>query len=207
VRAAVAIALALLVGCSSAEPSNPASPSVAASPSGDGIRPLVGDGAELEPGRYRYDPFEPSTTFAVGEGWVGGHTLAEYFDVFHGDELSVGFARPGFVMGADGQVDVAELTPRTALETIEGNDVRAEPIERTELAAVPGFEMSFSVTGPTLVFGGPEGELTLERPWEQRAIAVEVDGALVIVLVQSTADATAADRAAAEDVLASIRFD
>jgi MmyB-like transcription regulator ligand binding domain len=55
--------------------------------------------------------------------------------------------------------------------------------------------------------GGPEGELTLERPWEQRAIAVEVDGALVIVLVQSTADATAADRAAAEDVLASIRFD
>jgi hypothetical protein len=209
VRAVVAIGIALLVGCSSAGPSDPATPSgsVAASPSGDDIRPLVGDGAGLEPGRYRFDPFEPSTTFEVDEGWVGGHTLAEFFDVFHGEELSVGFARPGFVMGADGRVDVAELTPRSALETIEDNGVRAEPIQPTELAGIPGFVMSFSVTAPTLVFGGPEGELTLDPSWEQRAIALDVDGALVIVLVQWTADATTGDRAAAEHVLASIRFD
>jgi hypothetical protein len=207
VRAVVPVALALLVGCSSAEPSNLASPPVTESPPDDGIRPFVGEGAELEPGRYRYDPFEPSTTFAVGKGWVGGHTLAEFFDVFRGDDLTVGFARPAFVMGADGEVDVADLTPRTALETIESNGVQADRIERAELAAVPGSEMSFSVTRPTSVFGGPEGALTLEPPWEQRAIALEVDGALVIVLVQWTAGATAADHAAAEDVLASIRFD
>lgn len=198
------VVLMLLVACSGSDPSEPSARS--ASPSGEEVRSFVGDGAALEPGRYRSDAFEPPMTFEVGKGWTGGHSLSEYFDVFHGDELVIGFARPGFVAGADGDVDVAGLTPRTALEAIDGNAAHAGPITATELAGMPAFEMSFRITTPTVVFGGPEGELTIEPRWEQRAIALDVDGVLVLVLVQRTADAMPSDRSAAEDVLASIRF-
>jgi hypothetical protein len=211
VRRLAPVVLVVLAACSSSDPAVPSSPSPPASasgsPSADATRPLVGDGAALEPGRYRFDAFQPPLTFAVGEGWVGGHTLAEYFDVFYGDELVIGFARPGFVRGAEGNVDVAELTPRTMLETIEGNAVRAGPITPTELRGLPAFEMSFQVAARTVVFGGPEGELRIEPRWEQRAIALDVDGELVLVLVQWTADAMLSDRSAADDVLRTIRFD
>jgi hypothetical protein len=211
VRRLAPVVLVVLAACSSPDPSVPTSLSAPASASGSfsahAARPLVGDGAALEPGRYRFEAFRPPLTFAVGEGWVGGHTLSEYFDVFHGDELVLGFARPGFVAGAVSNVDVAGLTPLATLETIEGNAARAGAITTTELGSLPALEMSFHVAAPTVLFGGPEGELTIEPRWDQRAIAVDVDGVLVLVVVQWTADATPSDRSAADDVLRTIRFE
>jgi hypothetical protein len=215
VRRLAPIVLVVLAACSSPDASVSTSPSpmtspsppTSASPSTDAARPFVGDGAALEPGRYRFDAFSPPLTFVVGEGWVGGHTVSEYFDIFHGDELVIGFGRPEFVGGADGNVEVGELTPRTMLATIGGNVARSGSITSTELGGLPAFEMSFHVRAPTAVFGGPNGRLTIEPRWDQRAITLDVGGVVVLVLVQWTADATASDLSAADDVLRTIRFD
>jgi hypothetical protein len=165
---------------------------------------LVGEGTPLEPGRYRFSPFDPPLTFEVAAGWEGGHTHVEFFDVWYGEDVSVGFARPAFVNGVDGPVEIGRLTPRGVLDTIAGRGFEVSDVASTTIGEVPALEMRFRVEETTALFGGPEGELNIEPRFAQRAITLDVDRTLVVILVQTVGPAP---EDAIDALLSSVRFE
>lgn len=204
-RRLAALALATLVACSSAEPSTGPEQTPSASPSASSeVQEFVGEGAPFEAGRVRSSAFEPSFTFAVPEGWSGGHDHADYFDVWNGEDLVVGFGRPVSIPGPHGRIEVGSLTPRGALRAVARLVADPSPITATEIDGRPAVEMWFSVERRAGVLRFEAGTLHIEPPWRQRAFALDVGGTLMIVLVQTTApEADALDT----PVLSSIDFE
>jgi hypothetical protein len=183
VRRVAVLAIVALVACSTAPPAT------LPSPSGDkeAVQEFGGGGVPLEAGRVRYTAFEPSFTFAVPEGWSGGHDHADYFDVWNGTDLVVGFARPVAVPSRHGRIDTSTLTPRGALHAVARLGADPSPITSTEIDDRPAVEMSFTVDRRTGLLRFEAGTFHVEPPWRQRAIALDVGGTLVIVLVQTSA--------------------
>jgi hypothetical protein len=183
-----ALALATLVACSSAEPSTGPEPTASASPSASSeVQEFVGEGPPFEAGRVRSSAFEPPFTFAVPEGWSGGHDYADYFDVWNGEDLVVGFGTPISIPSPHGRIEVASLTPRGALRAVGALVADPSPITETKIDYRPAVEVSFPVDRRTGLLRFEGGTLHVEPPWRVRAIALEVDGTLVIVLVQARA--------------------
>lgn len=202
----IALVLVALTGCSSAatSPRSSTQPSRSPDVETETVQEFVGEGAPLEPERTRYSVFEPPFTFVVPEGWSGGHEHVDYFDIWNGEDLVIGFARPSAIPTSGGSVAWDPLTPNRALRLI--GELGAEPsrIAATEVDGRPALEMSFSVDRRThlLTFGA--GDFNVEPPWRQRAIAFDVGGALMLILVQRMAPGDEADEAS---VLSSIDFD
>jgi hypothetical protein len=183
--AALAIAVGTLAGCSGAAPATRPSPSASPTSTPEIVHEFVGE-APLEPGRTRYSAFEPAFTFVVPEGWAGGHEHPDYFDVWNGADLSVGFGRPIGIPGPDGRVDAGSLTPREVLQAIARIVADPSPISETEIDGRPAVEMSFSVDHRTGVLRFGAGTLHIEPPWRAQAFALEVGGARFVILVQTT---------------------
>jgi hypothetical protein len=170
------------------------------------VRPFVGDGTSLEPGRYRYDAFEPAMTFAVGPGWVGGHVHAEFFDVQREEGVLLGFARPTFVMGRDGAVDSGRLGALDALRAIASiRGVDTDPVATTAIDGRRAFEIRTRSAGAVELFGGDEGTFTAEAG-RHRVIALEVEGVLVLVIQHIWADDPASLEPLVQAVIDSVRF-
>jgi hypothetical protein len=187
-RIALVIVLALSVACSSEgtrepETSTPPTPSASSSPS-KGISRFEGDGAPLEPGRYAFDSFTgPPITFAIGPGWIGGHTHPEFFDVQReAGGVLLGFADPTFVVGAEGVVEVEGLSAEDAVGRIAANppfvggSVRSGTIDGRE-----AFEVGGMPETSVELFGSDDGTFTVE-PGSVRLIAVDVDGRLMLIV-------------------------
>jgi hypothetical protein len=209
VRRAAAFAALLLAACSGGVPAQPPrseTPAVPTPPSpsadADGVHEFLGE-APLEPGVTRYSLFEPPFTFVVPEGWEGGHSHADYFDVWNGADLVVGFGRPSAVPGPESRIDIDTLTPRDALRAMAELVDDPGPISETEIDGRPAFEMSFSVDRKAGLLRFDAGVLHIEPPWRQRAIAFEVDGVLLVFLLQSTEPDAELD----SPVLSSVEFE
>jgi hypothetical protein len=209
-RAAAGIAAVVLVACSGSgarpQPSRTEIPSVSTSPSlsadPNAVHEFLGE-APLEPGLTRYSLFEPPFTFLVPEGWEGGHAHADYFDVWNGADLVVGFGRPSSVPGPDGRIEVDALAPRDALRAMSELVDEPGPISETEIDGRPAVEMSFSVDRRAGVLRFDAGVLHVEPPWRQRAIAFDVDGVLLVFLLQTMRPDGALD----SPVLSSVEFE
>lgn len=209
-RRAVAFAAVMLVACSggaaTTEPERTGSPDVSSSPSPsadpNAVQEFLGE-APLEPGVTRYSLFEPPFTFVVPEGWEGGHAHADYFDVWNGVDFVVGFGRPAAVPGPDGRIDIETLTPRDTLLAMRELVDDPSPISETEVDDRPAFEMSFSVDRHAGVLRFDAGVLHIEPPWRQRAIAFEVDGVLLVFLLQTMQPDAALD----SPILSSVEFE
>jgi hypothetical protein len=187
-RIALVTALALSVACTSEGPnepetSTPRTPSDSPTAS-SGISRFEGDGAPLDPGRYAFDSFTgPPITFAIGSGWIGGHTHSEFFDVQReAGGVLLGFADPTFVVGAGGVVEVEGLNAEDAVGLIAANPpfvggaVRSGTIDGREAFEVRGMpETSVEL------FGGDDGTFTVE-PGSVRLIAVDVGGRLMLIV-------------------------
>ncbi|HET9249822.1 MAG TPA: hypothetical protein VFP13_07795 [Actinomycetota bacterium] len=201
-RWVLALVLAALSACSSAAPSpEPSrSPDVEAAT----VQEFVGEDAPLEPVRTRYSAFEPPFTFLVPEGWSGGHEHEDYFDVWDGEDLVIGFARPVAIPTSEGPVAWDSVTPNRALRLIGELGAEPGPIAETQVDGRPALERSFSVERRTGLLRFGAGVFHVEPPWRQRAIALEVDGTLLLILVQRMAPGDEADEAS---VLSSIDFD
>ena len=182
------LVLAFSVACASGSPRSPGS-STSRTASGsathsNGAEPFEGDGAPLDPGRYAYDSFTgPPITFAVGPGWIGGHTHPEFFDVQRetGGVL-LGFADPTFVVGAEGAVEIHGRSAEDAARTIAANppfvggSVRSATIGGRE-----AFEIQGMPETSTELFGSEDGTFTVE-PGSVRLIAVDVEGRLLLIV-------------------------
>jgi hypothetical protein len=173
----------------------------------DAPREVLGEGTPLDPGTYTYQPFEPRVTFALGEGWEGGHTLPEFFDVWRGHRVAVMFARPGFFLDANGQqVDSPGLTPEDALRLLRTRGASS----RAPSMVLDGTEVPSIVLRndrQTELFGGPEGALTADPGFRNRIAAVEVDGALVLVIVSAKTPLATDDRHAVAEMVGTISFE
>jgi len=202
VRWVLALVLAALTACSSAaqSPQPSRSPDVGAG----SVQEFVGEGTPLEPVRTRYSEFEPPFTFLVPGGWSGGHEHEDYFDIWNGEDLLIGFARPTAIPTSGGPVAWDSVMPNRALRLI--GELGAEPsrIAETEVDGRPALEMSFSVDRRTGLLRFGAGVFHVEPPWRQRAIAFDVDGTLLLILVQRMAPGDEADEAS---ILSSIDFD
>jgi len=211
VRRVVAFAAAMLVSCSAAgEPtpqppgaSSPAATSPSPSPNADAVHEFLGS-APLEPGVTTYSLFAPAFTFVVPEGWEGGHAHADYFDVWNGTDLVVGFGRPSAVPGPDGRIDMETLSPRAALRAMARIVDDPSPITETEVDGHPAFEMSLSVDRRAGLLRFEAGVLHVEPPWRQRAIAFDVRGILLVFLLQTKLPD---DDALDTPVLSSVQFE
>lgn len=196
------LALVALTACSSAAES----PQLSRSPNvGPGtVQEFVGEGAPLEPVRTRYSGFELPFTFLVPEGWSGGHEHEDYFDIWDGENLVIGFARPTAILTSGGPVAWDSVMPNRALRLIGELGAEPSPIAETEVDGRPALEMSFSVDRRTALLRFGAGVFHVEPPWRQRAIAFDVDGTLLLILVQRMAPGNEAEEAS---VLSSIDFD
>jgi hypothetical protein len=184
--AAAALAAALAVACATApraDRSAGADPTAPSSGTAETeISEFAGDGAPLDPGRYTYDAFEPAMSFEIGPGWIGGHSHAEFYDVQREEGVLLGFARPRFVVGAEGLVDVDDLGPENALRTIASIDaLDAGLVAPTSIGGRPAFELRFRTTESVPLFGGDEGTFTID-PGANRLLGVEVDDTLVLIV-------------------------
>lgn len=203
---AIGVALvAWLAACTAG--TGPSSPSPSVSPSPAAVRAFVGDGVALEPGRYRYDAFEPAMTFEVGTGWVGGHMHDEFFDVWRGRRAVVAFARPRFVQGDDGRVPVHGLDAREALEAIASiDDLEPSPIITTTVDGRPAIELRARSRGGVKLFGGDEGTF-IPNPGHHRIVALDVDGTLVLIYAQIMGEPGGRLEPVVQDVIDSVRFE
>ena len=194
--------LVILSACSREPVPDPPSPSQT-----DDVLAFEGDGTPLEPGRYRYEAFEPAMTFEVGPGWLGGHTHAEFYDVQREEGALVGFARPTFVMGRDGPVDVIGLDAREAIRTISSiEEIDADPITETTVDGRPAWEVRTSADASVELFGSDDGTFTAEAG-RHRLLGVDVDGILVLVIEHIWADAREPIEPMAQAVIDSVRFE
>jgi hypothetical protein len=202
VRWVLALVLAALSACSSAaqSPQPSRSPDVEAGT----VQEFVGEGTPLEPVRTRYSEFEPPFTFLVPKGWSGGHDHEDYFDIWNGEDLVIGFARPAAIPTSEGPVAWDSVMPNRALRLIGELGAEPSPIAETEVDGRPALEMSFSIDRRTGLLRFGAGVFHVEPRWRQRAIAFDVDGTLLQILVQRTAPGDEADEAS---VLSSIDFD
>jgi hypothetical protein len=201
VRWVLALVLAALSACSSTaqSPKPSRSPDVEAGT----VQEFVGEGTPLEPVRTRYSEFEPPFTFLVPKGWSGGHEHEDYFDIWNGEDLVIGFARPAAIPTSEGPVALDSVMPNRALRLIGELGAEPSPIAETEVDGRPALEMSFSVDRRTGLLRFGAGAFRVEPPWRQRAIAFDVDGTLLLILVQRTAPGDEAEEAS---VLSSIDF-
>jgi hypothetical protein len=171
-----------------------------------GLLEVVGEGTPLEPGRYTYSPFEPRVTFRVGQGWEGGHTLAEFFDVFHGEDMAQGFARPAFVAGPDGRVDTEGLSPDRAMRALAAVPaVRPSSDHRATVGGLRAVGFSFSAPEGVELFGGPEGEF-VSGEGRLRVMAVDVRGDLVLLVTLSLRGSHARNFALGDRLLRTVQF-
>jgi hypothetical protein len=211
-RIALVVVLALSVACSSEgtgepETSTPPTPSASSSPS-KGISRFEGDGAPLEPGRYAFDSFTgPPITFAIGPGWIGGHTHPEFFDVQReAGGVLLGFADPTFVVGAEGVVEVEGLSAEDAVGRIGANppfvggSVRSGTIDGRE-----AFEVGGMPETSVELFGSDDGTFTVE-PGSVRLIAVDVDGRLMLIVGSVWPEQRDRVDRLIDGVIASVRF-
>jgi hypothetical protein len=137
----LALVLAALSACSSAaqSPQPSRSPDVEAGT----VQEFVGEGTPLEPVRTRYSEFEPPFTFLVPKGWSGGHEHEDYFDIWNGEDLVIGFARPAAIPTSEGPVAWDSVMPNRALRLIGELGAEPSPIAETEVDGRPALEMSF----------------------------------------------------------------
>jgi hypothetical protein len=210
--ARVAVVLAFSVACSGSADrpgtSTPLTPS-GSSTTSNGTEPFEGDGAPLDPGRYAYDSFTgPSISFAIGPGWLGGHTHPEFFDVQReAGGVLLGFADPTFVVGAGGEVEVEGLSAEDAAGTIAANppfvggSVRSATIDGHD-----AFEVRGMPEGSTELFGSDDGTFTVE-PGSVRLIAVDVDGRLMLIIGSVWPEPRDRVDRLMDGVIASVRFE
>ena len=169
----------------------------------------MGDGAPLDPGRYAYDSFTgPPLTFAVGPGWIGGHTHVEFFDVQREEGgVLLGFADPTFVVGAEGIVEIDGLSAEEAVGTIAANppfvggSVRSVTIDGRE-----GFEVLGMPETSTELFGSDDGTFTVE-PGSVRLIAVDVEGRVLLIVGSVWPEPRDHVDGLIDGVIASVRID
>jgi streptogramin lyase len=142
--------------------------------------------ATLAPGRYAYDGFDPTLSFAIGPGWVGAHMSSVYFDVMqlHGTsvEVAVGFMHPDSVIGSDERA-ADELAPRAALEVLGTNPrVRAGPITTRTIDGYEAYEVELRTERGAELFGSADGGNFVPDPGRHRFLALEVDDELLVIL-------------------------
>lgn len=207
-RAALLLVVAL-TACSSAPDTNDAAPGATPDSAASAPREIEGEGAVLEPGRYTFTPFEPRVTFEVGEGFEGGHTNAEFFDVFFGETSALAFASPAFVTGRGGsRLETADASPEEILAALrDGNgleDVRSVTmtIGSEAVDAVQGRGRKDGVP----LFGGPGGEFGIVKGDGYRIAPLVVEGQLVLVMQLATEPPLAQAFAATQPILPTIDF-
>jgi hypothetical protein len=163
----------------------------------------------MAPGVYTFTPFEPAVTFRVGTGWGAGHDHTQFFDIWREPGAALAFARPEYLVGADGRVDVSELTPRRVLDTLAGNPrvtrhqlIDAVPVgDRTG----PGLELRMREGGH--LFGISDGEFdTVPRTVRMLIVAVRVHGEIVLVMHSSLQPPHAEHRRLTSEVAETVRF-
>lgn len=175
----------------------------------NGVEPFEGDGAPLDPGRYAYDSFTGRPiTFAVGPGWIGGHTHPEFFDVQReAGGVLLGFADPTFVVGAEGVVEIDGRSAEDAVSTIAANppfvggSIRPATIDGREAFEVRGMPET-----STELFGGNDGTFTVE-PGSVRLIAVDVEGRLLLIVGSVWPEPRDQVERLVDGVIASVRFE
>jgi hypothetical protein len=144
-------------------------------------------------------PFRIPFTLVVGEpGWGTGHLHADFFDLLRFDGVAheqlpnrmLAFADPDYVIGVHGNVSVATLTPRAALDLLaERPDLTVSTREQVELFGLAGERLNVhSATGSNHVFGGAGGDLGIGPELDTRLAFLPLNGRLLGVLVMAEAD-------------------
>ena len=162
----------------------------------------------MAPGRYIYNGFTgPPMTFTVGQGWIGGHEIPEFFDVQReAGGVLLGFADPTFVQSSDGRADVTDLTAEDAVTSVASIGLlEAGRVRSTTVGGREAFEVSASAETNVQLFGGDEGTFTVE-PGGVRLLAVAVRGDLMLIIVSVFEERTARVERAIDGVIASVRF-
>jgi hypothetical protein len=144
---------------------------------------IIGDGTELDPGVYTWSGFDPHVTFELPDGWEGGHTHDDFFDVWN--DAYVAFMRPQtFVTDSGKRIEASELDPAATVAAITGRTgVDASKPFETAVGGAAGFGVDVTAKKdvPMFMLLGEENAVPVATGWHLRYRAVDVDGVTVLV--------------------------
>jgi hypothetical protein len=204
------LVLLLAVACAGEGPTRVAQPPAASSQppatTDGGAQEIAGEGTPLDPGTYTFSPFDPAVVFELDDGWEGGHTNPEFFDVWRGMRVAVMFGRPGFLLRGAERVPTSELTTDEALQILRDQNESSSraPALVLDGQTVPSVIVRSSTQ--TELFGGPGGTFTADPDFRNRIAAVDVEGTLVLVIVSAKTPMELEDRLAVTEMLGTIRL-
>jgi hypothetical protein len=157
---------------------------------------------------YTWAGFEPHVTFEVPNGWEGGHTHNDFFDVWNA--AYVGFMRPETLnVGSGTRLDASELDAAATAEAIAGREgVDASGPFRTAVGGAVGFGIDVAAKHDVPMFGleGEQNDVPVAAGWRFRYRAVDVDGTIVLVVTGVPPDGTEAMRRGAEKVVHTVEW-
>jgi hypothetical protein len=142
-------------------------------------------------------PFTIAFAITIDEpGWFSGHLHPEFTDLQRFDgmtqhqfpNLLLGFGDPEHIRGNDGDVDVAGLTPDTALDLLAARaSLTTANRAAVELFGLTGARLDIhTATGSNPIFGGPAGNFGLGPELDIRLVLLPLGGRLLVVLVSAT---------------------
>ena len=216
--ASLALAAAVIAGCTTTDgtdatqptPSASASSTADASEPADGVSELRSTAEPLPPGDYTRASFSPPVTFTLTEGWRAVQLFDGFFDVEQNvgspDVIAVQFARPSIVYGAGGQgvepADAAEAAE--ALRNNEAFEVFGD--SEAQVGGVDGRVIEIENAGDahSTVMVVPPGPLGIDPGRRLWVAFLDTPDGLLAVMVGGSVDEWQAAMDAAEPVLESI---
>ena len=181
----VSAALLLALTACSSSPATSGNDRTEPTPQATTAQEIQGEGVPLPPGRYTFTPFQPHVTFELGEGFEGGLTNPEFFDVIDGEGAALAFAHPTFVPTRNGhRLEVSGASPKEVLNALteaSGFEVLDELQVTIGSQRVDAIEGVGRTDGAPL-FGGPGGEFGIVKGDRYRLAPVDVGETIVLVM-------------------------
>jgi hypothetical protein len=203
----VAVSIAALVASAcggSSAPSAVETPTAARPAPSASVREIQGDGAQLEPGTYTFSAFEPRVRFDLGNGWSGGHTNPRFFDAWRGQEFSVVFARPDYVVGKDG-ARLEDMSQADRVLTVLGGRPAAKPGPAMTVGQVSRPSVALDADSG-LLFGSGSDRFSVDAGTRLRITTVQVQNQAVLIMLWSLHGDLESHLPVAQELLRTVRF-
>ena len=216
--ASLALAAAVIAGCTTTDGTDATQPTPSASPSSsadasepaDGVSELRSTAEPLPPGDYTRSSFSPPVTFTLTEGWRAVQLFDGFFDVQQDvgspDVIAVQFARPSIVYGAGGQ-GVEPADAAEAAEAVRSNEAfEVFGDSEAQVGGVDGQVIEIENAGDAhaTVMVVPPGPLGIDPGRRLWVAFLDTPDGLLAVMVGGSVEEWQAAMDAAEPVLESI---
>jgi hypothetical protein len=153
---------------------------------------------------YTFSAFEPRVRFELGSGWSGGHTNPRFFDAWRGQEFSVVFARPDYVVGKSG-VRLDDMSDADRVLALLGGRPAAKPGPTMTIGQVQRPSVALDADHG-LLFGSGSDQFSVDAGTRLRLTTVRAQDRVVLIMLWSLHGDLESHLPEAQELLRTVRF-